>query len=332
MIAVLVTACLSALLCLVYARVALRLQWLDTPNERSSHVQPTPHGGGTALVLAFLCGMALAGSGTVGQGWEGWSPAYVMMALITLLLCAMGVVDDLATLSVKLRFAVYAAACLAFVITLSTVLAVRDPWPLWSALPVAFAMLWLLNLYNFMDGIDGIAALQTVTVCAIAGALAFFSGASEEYVMLCALLAAAHAGFLVLNWEPAKLFMGDAGSVATGFLLGALAIVGAVEKELNPYCWVILLAVFIVDATWTLLWRMQTGQPFTQPHRLHAYQRLGRHFGSHAKVDFLLLAINILWLAPLAWTASLWPQHSLILVILAYVPLLAGMAKIRRLT
>jgi Fuc2NAc and GlcNAc transferase len=125
--------------------------------------------------------------------------------------------------------------------------------------------------------------------------------------------------------------MGDAGSVPTGFLVAAIALLGAVQGYLNPLCWAILLAVFITDASWTLVWRLATGQAFMQPHRLHAYQRLSRYWDSHLSVDMLLLAINVMWLFPLAWAVQAWPSYSVILVILAYFPLLCGMAKVGRL-
>ena len=103
------------------------------------------------------------------------------------------------------------------------------------------------------------------------------------------------------------------------------------QRQLNPACWLVLLAVFITDATCTLVWRILSGQPFTRPHRLHAYQRLSRHWGSHLAVDMLLLALNALWLFPLAWALQIWPNYGLLLVILAYLPLLYGMVKIGKL-
>jgi Fuc2NAc and GlcNAc transferase len=182
-----------------------------------------------------------------------------------------------------------------------------------------------------MDGIDGIAALQAMVACCCAALLTWGTGHGSDYAHFCLLLAAAHGGFLVWNYPPARLFMGDAGSVPTGFLLAALALLGAVQGQLNPLCWLVLLAAFITDATWTLAWRMATGQAFTQPHRLHAYQRLSRYWGSHLRVDMLLLAINTLWLLPLASAVQIWPDRSLFLVFLAYVPLLCAMARIGRL-
>jgi Fuc2NAc and GlcNAc transferase len=189
-------------------------------------------------------------------------------------------------------------------------------------------MLWLVNLYNFMDGIDGIAATQCVLACG-AAALLCAQGVASHYALFCLLLGASHLGFLVWNWPPARLFMGDAGSVPTGFLLAALALLGSVQGQLHPACWLVLLAAFITDASWTLLWRMATGQPFTRPHRLHAYQRLSVHWGSHRSVDLLLVVVFMCWLLPLAWLLQNNPDHAFLLVILAYLPLLLGMAKIR---
>lgn len=322
---VLATALCSAVLCGLYLVAARRGRILDTPNHRSSHSRPTPHGGGLALLLAFFGAVALA-----PRFYGPWDAPLPVLAAAAGLLMVIGVRDDLRSLPVALRMGAYAAVCGAFAVVSLPAEAAQAP--LVAALFVVtagFATLWLLNLYNFMDGIDGLAALQAIVACSVAGGLAAAAGA-VDYARFCALLAAAHVGFLVWNWPAARLFMGDAGSVPTGFLLAGLALVGAVQGYLPIACWLILLACFIVDATWTLLWRMATGQPFMQAHRLHAYQRLSRHWASHRRVDFLLLGIEVLWLVPLAVAAARWPRYDLFLVILAYLPLLAGMAKAAR--
>ncbi len=328
MVALILTLLLSAACCGLYLRLARRWQLLDTPNERSSHALPTPHGGGLPLLLAF--GVGLVASNFL---YSPWPSEFLALACGALFLMVLGVLDDLRGLSVRLRFSLYGLCCLA------TVLVLLHPI---GELPVAVAilllpcvvlgMLWLLNLYNFMDGIDGIAALQCILACGSAALLSLASGSGFTYPLFCLLLAASHAGFLFWNWPPARLFMGDAGSVPTGFLLAGLALLGAVQGQLNPWCWFVLLAFFITDASCTLAWRMLTGQPFTRPHRLHAYQRLSRHLGSHLAVDMMLVAGNALWLFPLAWAVQLWPQSSFFMVILAYLPLLLGMAKLRHLT
>jgi len=316
------TALLSALLCGAYLVVARRWKLFAQPTERGSHTRPTPHGGGLPMLLAFLAAMSLA---SVYHGpWD--APLPLLAAAAGLLLCV-GVWDDLCSLPASVRMYAYAGVCLGF----AALSLPQGAWqsPLMALLVVLVggaASLWLVNLYNFMDGIDGIAAVQAIVACCVAWWLAEQAGAAA-YARFCALLAAVHAGFLVWNWPPARLFMGDAGSVPTGFLLAGLALTGVLQGYLPLACWLILLACFIVDATWTLLWRMASGQAFTRAHRLHAYQRLSRHWMSHGRVDLLLLAILLLWLVPLAVLAARWPQLEVFLVFLAYLPLLAGMAK-----
>jgi len=320
LIAALATLVMSALFCGLYLGLARRGRFLDTPNERSSHAAPTPSGGGVPLFLAFFIGLGAVFAAGALDG-----RTYTALAAAAGLLVALGVADDLRGLSVRIRLVLYTLTCLGAVLYLQRdLLAAGELMALLTVPLAAVAMLWLLNLYNFMDGIDGIAGLQAVLACGGAALLSSDPG----YALFCLLLAAAHGGFLCWNWPPARLFMGDAGSVPTGFLLGGLTLLGAVGGQLNPLCWAILLALFITDATWTLLWRMATGQPFTRAHRLHAYQRLSRHWGSHRAVDLLCAAVLLLWLFPLAWSARKWPEYGLVSVILAYLPLVVGMRQI----
>lgn len=322
--ALLVTLLASFLFCWLYLRLARRWQLVATPNARSSHRLPTPHGGGAPLLLAFALGLSLAAL------WhEPWSAGYIVLAAVALLLMLLGIADDLWSLSARLRFALYGLSCLAALLLL-----LEQPLSgsvLRSGILLVLAtlaMLWLVNLYNFMDGIDGIAASQCLLACC-AAALFAWRGGGQEYGLFCLLLAASQLGFLAWNWPPARLFMGDAGSVPTGFLLGGLVVIGVLEGQISLACWLVLLAVFIVDASWTLVWRMSTGQAFTRPHRLHAYQRLSTHWNSHLRVDLLFIGIFCGWLLPLAWLVEIYPNYAFLLVILAYLPMLVAMAKTR---
>jgi Fuc2NAc and GlcNAc transferase len=291
MIVPLLTLVVSTVLCGLYLLAARRLQILDQPNERSSHQQPTPHGGGAPLFLAFSFGVAVA-----ALWWDIWTAPYLLLMMLALALMLLGVVDDFRELSVRLRMALYGLVAL------------------------------LMSAYLLQPMFGGAILLAA----SLFWGLVLLWGHSA-YALFCLLLAAAHLGFLAWNWPPARLFMGDAGSVPTGFLLASLALLGWVEGQLNPLCWLVLLAAFVTDASWTLLWRIASGQPFTQPHRSHAYQRLSRHMGSHLVVDMGLVALNGLWLFPLAWGVQIWPKFGFLLVILAYLPLVWGMAKVRKL-
>ncbi|MAL96433.1 MAG: glycosyl transferase family 4 [Haliea sp.] len=307
---------LSALLCGLVWALAKRWQWLDLPNGRSSHQRATPHGGGIGLLLAFAV-LVLARE-------EPWAGDYLVLLGLSLGLMLLGALDDRWSLPVLLRLAAYAGACLALV------LSAPHPagfWWAWLALPL---MLWLVNLYNFMDGIDGLAALQALLAAASIAVLAWLGG-HGEYARYCALLAACIPGFLCWNWPPARLFMGDAGSIPLGFLLGGLAWLGWVQESVPPGCWAVLLAVFVSDSTFTLLSRWYRGARITEAHREHAYQRLARHWASHARVDLLLMVIYLAWLLPLTLTIWWRPEFQASVVLLAYFPLWFGMVIIRRL-
>ncbi len=191
----------------------------------------------------------------------------------------------------------------------------------------AFYLVWLLNLYNFMDGIDGIAGVEAVTTCLSVVLICAMLGTWQAALMP-ALLSLASLGFLIWNFPPAKIFMGDAGSGFLGLMLGLLSLHSAwVEPQLFV-SWVILLGVFLVDASVTLVHRLLRGEKVYQAHRSHAYQYASRKYGQHLPVTLAVAVINIFWLAPLATWAALYGDDWLMLA-LAYVPLVLLALKYR---
>ena len=324
MIAVVCAFIASVLGCWLYLKIAQRWNIVDRPNDRSSHTQATPHGGGIPLMLAVLLAMSI---GAVGS--YSWDASLLILAGLALALTLLGVVDDLRGLSVKLRFACYTGTAVLAVWWLTP--GGQGTASLAFSLFSVLGILWALNLYNFMDGIDGIAGVQCFLAASGAALLAFVGGNEGQYALFCLILAFSHLGFLVWNWPPARLFMGDAGSIPTGFLLAGLAFLGEVSGALPAACWLILLAIFITDSSWTLCWRLSQGHRILEAHRLHAYQRLSRRWQSHLAVDFVVITMNALWLFPLAWAAKTWPEWQISLVIVAYLPLLWAMAKLRQL-
>ncbi len=326
MLALLIAPLASAVLCGVWLRLASRGAWLDHPVHRSSHTLATPSGGGVGIIIALVLSVAVAAAG--GVSWAG--PYWLLLGL-ALLLMLVGMVDDRHNLPAILRLGVYGLCCAVLVWGLNARLTPHPAIPGWVLWPLlAAGLLWLLNLYNFMDGIDGLAALQCFLAAGSAALLALLAGA-PVFALFCALLALCQLGFLIWNWPPARLFMGDAGSIPIGFLLGGLALHGSSAGVLPLGCWLVLLAGFVTDASWTLVARWRRGAPLMEAHREHAYQRLSRHWQSHLPVDFLLLAVHALWLFPLTWTIWRWPEFQYLLVILAYLPLLLGMVKLRAL-
>ncbi len=263
-------------------RYALAAAVLDRPGERSMHSVPTPRGGGLAIVAAVLAvtiALALAGA-LAGGDALGILGAVAAVA-------AIGWLDDRRSLPRAPRLLVQGLAALWLLawigvpsrLVLGDVAVPLGPfaWPLG-----VLAIVWLVNLYNFMDGIDGIAGLEGLAVAAGAAVL-FAAGGQPGWALLCVAVAASCAGFLAWNWAPARIFMGDAGSYALGCTFAACALAGERGGAAPAAAWLLLLGVFVVDATLTLAMRAAAGTRFWVPHRDHAYQRLARIGAGHAR-------------------------------------------------
>ena len=299
-----------------------RQRLMDLPNDRSSHEQPTPRGGGLAIVIAFSLSLVILFA-------VGLLPWPLLMALSALLpLAVVGFIDDHGHVSARWRFLLQAMAAGWALYWLGGVETLRVNDVSLTLGPVAgllagLFMVWMLNLFNFMDGIDGIAASETLSVGLMAALLlSLGTGIGLTATAWVALaLAAASGGFLAWNWPPARIFMGDVGSGVLGFVLAVLALWSAIHEELSLVVWLILAGVFLVDATLTLLIRMLRGERWYEAHRSHAFQHAARRWGSHRTVTLSVLAINVGWLLPMAWLAATHPTWELALLALALLPL-----------
>jgi Fuc2NAc and GlcNAc transferase len=268
---------------------AQRHDLLDRPNARSSHTTPTPRGGGIAIVVATLIGFALSALTNISDTRE-----LVVLAIGTVVIGAIGIMDDSRGVKAAPRLAVHAAVAIWTVVMLNglpTLQIGRDYVQLGitgSALAV-LGIVWSINLFNFMDGIDGLAGSQAVFVFGTAAALLFWRGDhSLGAISLC--VSGSIAGFLAWNWPPAKIFMGDVGSGVIGYLVAAVAIASENRRSVPLLAFVIVAGLFIADATVTLLRRRARGERPTEAHRQHAYQRLSRVWNSHRKVTVAALA------------------------------------------
>jgi Fuc2NAc and GlcNAc transferase len=292
-------------------RYALARAVLDVPNHRSSHSVPTPRGGGLAIALVALAGLALAAA-------LGWVAPRLALALGAggALVAAVGWVDDHRPLPARARFAIHAAAA---------------AWALWwlggmpaltlghgtlrlgiaGAVIALTGIVWVVNLYNFMDGIDGLAGGEAVTAGVAGGALLLWAG-HPGMALAALLLATAGSGFLAWNWSPARIFMGDVGSCFLGFSFAVLAVASQNAGAVPLIAWVVLLGVFVVDATFTLVRRALRREAWYDAHRQHAYQRMVDAGWSHARVSGSVMAVNVV-LAGLA-------------AVIARVPSLAALA------
>jgi UDP-N-acetylmuramyl pentapeptide phosphotransferase/UDP-N-acetylglucosamine-1-phosphate transferase len=288
---------------------------LDRPVERSSHAVPVPRGGGLAVMPVLLAGgLVLVWAGPTPNGTAATLSLAALLALVSWR-------DDLGGLPVGLRLLAHAVAVLAGVAMLPNGAVFQGFLPpLLDRAAAALLWVWFINLFNFMDGIDGIAGVETVCLglgIALVAALAGSGG--DGTVALALATAAAGLGFLRWNWHPAQIFLGDVGSVPLGFLLGWLLLLLAAKGLWAPA--LILPLYYLADASLTLARRIQRGERFWQAHREHFYQRALGPDSDHAAVARLIL-IGDLVLMALALLALAMPVLALVLAVLACALLL----------
>ncbi len=311
------TAMLSWFICGKVRDRLLAASILDNPNERSMHATPVPRGGGIALWLSVLP-VWIAYDLYVGQFAEHF---FLLLAVIALIIVSW--LDDKKSLPARERFMVHLLAVALGLASLPiTQYVFQGALPLWLDRVVAgFAWLWFINLTNFMDGIDGITGAQTTHVSIGFVVIALLIGSIPEFnFVIAAAIAGASIGFLFWNWHPAKLFMGDVGSIPLGFLLGYLMMVLAINGYLGiALC---LPLYYVCDASITLIRRILEKKKFWEAHREHFYQKAALGTGSPvpvvkaiiaANIGFLLICIGaaaynvwLLLLAPLLVAGQMW--------------------------
>lgn len=290
---------------------------LDRPGERSSHATPVPRGAGLAVIATLVIAwLALAARGAM-------PPDAVVIVPVTAALALLSFVDDLRGLPVVFRLAVHFVAALSALALFPREALVFQgllPLPLDRA-AAALIWVWLINLYNFMDGIDGITGVETVCIGTGIAAVSFVDGSGMAAAALVAVAVA--LGFLRFNWQPASVFLGDAGSVPLGYVMGWLLLVLARDGHWAPA--LILPLYYLADATVTLARRARRGEALWRAHRDHFYQRALRG-NDHAAVARLVLAGDI-GLIALALLALAWPLIAIGLALLLSAAMLVGFAR-----
>ena len=281
----------SFVLTYLVRKLALKKSIMDIPNERSSHSVPTPRGGGLAIMIAWYAGL-------ITFYLLGKIDLNLFLALMSgVFLSAISIVDDVRNVSPKVRLffqSLSAGLALWFVGGIGTVdFGLMQIDSVWILSPIAFvAILWAINLFNFLDGIDG-----HISMAAMFFAVATYMFFQSPVLLL---LAVAVFGFLPWNWQRAKIFMGDVGSTLIGFNIAVLAIYFNKVSALNLEIILILTSVYWCDATFTLIRRFIRKEKLSEAHKKHAYQRLTQAGYSHQKVVLLVLAFNLILFA-IAW-------------------------------
>lgn len=315
----------SALLSVLLARSRSSFWPRDVPNARSLHAQPTPRTGGVAILLGVAAALAVAGATA--------DTSFAWIGAATTLLALLSFADDRRGLPVSVRLAAQALAAAALV--WGAGLAAQRVWlPLAGnvalgpfAAPLSFlGILWLTNLYNFMDGMDGLAGSMTAIGGAFLG-VACWRGGDGGGAAVSFFLSAAAAGFLIQNRPPARIFLGDVGAIPVGFLVAALALRASAAGRVDLGASCLVFAPFIVDATVTLVRRALAGERVWTPHRSHHYQRLVLSGLSHARVlRWEIALMGVSGAAALAYATGSGPVRVTILAALALLYAVAGAA------
>jgi UDP-N-acetylmuramyl pentapeptide phosphotransferase/UDP-N-acetylglucosamine-1-phosphate transferase len=266
----LAVACIvAAAVGLLFARSPFARLLCDVPNERSLHVAPRPRVGGLGIIAASLPAMAWAGV-----------PALMPVVACAALLAAVSLLDDVRSLPIEVRLPSHAIAAL--VVVLASPLHAHGAW---FAIAAILAIVWMTNLYNFMDGADGLAGGMAVIGFAALAWAAWPADAALAWAA--ATVASASLGFLAINFPPARVFMGDAGSIPLGFLAGAMSWLGVVDGTWPAWFPLLVFSPFVADATVTLLRRAWRREAIWRAHRSHYYQRLVLHGWSKRQLALL---------------------------------------------
>ncbi|HEX4266685.1 MAG TPA: glycosyltransferase family 4 protein [Steroidobacteraceae bacterium] len=313
----------SFLLTLATKRAAGRLGLIDVPNGRSSHAVPTPTGGGLAIVVSSTLALGLlAAVGIIS------TRLFLALAPGGIAVAAVGFIDDRKSLPARYRLlvhfiaAAWAVACIGPVHVFNV--GHEAPGLNWLDYVVStVGIAWFLNMFNFMDGIDAIAASEAVFLCAGTSLLALFSAAVSYIAGGAIVIGAASAGFLLWNWPPARTFMGDVGSGYLGFTFAVLGVAGGTHSGSALCSCLILAGVFVVDSTFTLVRRFMRGERITEAHRTHAFQVLAQRMG-HRNVTLAVGLVNVAWLLPCGLASVLWPQDVMWITAAALCPVILG--------
>jgi Fuc2NAc and GlcNAc transferase len=314
---------LSSLCTGIVYKLAISRGMLDVPNERSSHRVVTPRGGGVAVVLVFTAAAAvLAVLGIVR------TDLLIALGVGGVAIAVTGYFDDARRLPAGVRLTVQLAAAIWALVWLGSpqqlVLGDHVVYLGWAGPVLAVvSIIWTVNFFNFMDGIDGIAASEAVFVVCSGAFLSAVSGNATNIAALAAVFGAACLGFLTWNWPPARIFMGDAGSGYLGYVVAVLAVASSRRNPAGPWIWLILTGVFFVDATVTLIQRALRHERIHEAHRSHGYQYLARRWRSHRKVTLVVIIVNLVWLLPCALLAGRYPHWAAWITAIALAPLVA---------
>ena len=303
----------------LYKKYAIYTEIISNPNYRTLHESPIPRGGGIVFSLLFILAIFLI--------WR-----YLQLSNNLLLILGVGggvaslfgFIDDIKNIRArtKLIIQLFLSGWVLYCLYLDSLFVIN--WmPIYIMIAAClFFMIWMMNAYNFMDGVDGMAASGAVFASLTLALVLFLTGNSVELIPIFILIATTVSGFIIFNWPPATIFMGDAGSVFLGYIFGSLLIFTTLNGYLSIWNWLTVFGYFFADTTVTQIIRVILIKKWYSAHRSHAYQNFARITGSHLKVTRRVTLYNIIWILPIAIWSALQPEMEILAAILAVTPAL----------
>lgn len=300
-----------------FQSLAINRGIVANPNFRSLHQRPMPRGGGIVFSFVFLFSVVGLWLFTAIDRNLMW-PIVFGGTVATVF----GFVDDVVEIGTRTKLVIQSGLAVVVLISIDGQPLLNLPGiPHFVDLLLSwFALVWLMNLYNFMDGIDGMAASGATFLCLAAIASLILKGGDRGLLLVFSLLAACSFGFLIFNWPPASIFMGDSGSLFLGYCFGALIAKTVTAGQISLWTWLIVFAYFAGDTSTTTVLRMFMLKRWYGAHRSNAYQNLARICGSHRKVVLGVNLYHILWIFPLAIWSVLMPLTAPLASLLAIAP------------
>jgi Fuc2NAc and GlcNAc transferase len=308
---------ISFLFTILYRRIAVKREIVANLNFRTLHVTPIPTGGGIVFSMAFV----------VGLFYLWWlnqlsNNLFLLLAVGGAAAALFGFLDDLidirATKKLIVQFVL--SGWVIFLLEGDTLFYFEWLPSLVSILATLLFLVWMMNSYNFMDGIDGIAVSGAVFVSATMICVLLWTRPESDFIMVMALLLASSSAFMFFNWPPASIFTGDAGSIFFGYLFGSLILVTVMVGDITIWTWLVVFGYFFADTTVTQIMRVILVKKWYLAHRSHAYQNLARISGSHLKVTGGVALYNLIWILPLTLWSAVSPEMALYAVALAVSP------------
>jgi Fuc2NAc and GlcNAc transferase len=305
------------LLIFIYKKLAIKFKILANPNFRSLHESPIPNGGGVVFSFVFsICVLIL---------WllDEVSNLIIMLFFYGALVATFfGFLDDLKNISAKKKLIVQIliSGWTLYCLDGGLIFGFEKIPEIASLLISIFLLVWIINAYNFMDGIDGLALSGATFFSGLTAFILYLNNGSSELIILLLLLMTCSASLLVFNWPPATIFMGDAGSIFLGYVFGAIILLTIMSNDISISTWLVVFGYFFGDTTMTQIMRVVLVKKWYKAHRSHAYQNLARITNSHSKITMSVTLYHIFWVFPLALWSVFQPEIAAIPAIMAISP------------